>query len=190
MELAAARVAPIDGFLEAIRPVDTQQADHREHDSDTQTGRTAHVEGVEILHIAPSITSFKEGKGVHLGTRFEHQGVTQLERHAAVGVGRVVVGSGQTSVLITAEADGLGGVTGTVARHAVTTDVIGLERGLLVLVVGAEQAKLDARHEHRTFVFAGQGGVGAELEFPLVVLNPAVLLLSLAPIGRTVIVVG
>ena len=182
VELASSAVAAAEHLVETITPVYTHQTDHRQEDADTHTGRTLHVEGIELLYVCPCITAFGKCQGVDLRGGFEHHGVAQLERHARVGVAFISVG-GQRAVFITAEADGLCGVGAGVARHAVTTHIEGLKRGFLVLVVVAEQTEFHTRHEHRTLRRAVQGGEGTCFEFPLVVFHPLVFLLHVVLVG-------
>ena len=47
-------------FIETISPVDTHQTDHREEDTNADTGRTFQLERVEIFQISPGITRFDE----------------------------------------------------------------------------------------------------------------------------------
>ncbi len=38
-------------IVETIGPIDTHQADHRQEQTYTDTGRTLHLEGVEVLRL-------------------------------------------------------------------------------------------------------------------------------------------
>lgn len=87
VELRSACLLSVDVFLEAIGPVDTHESDHGQQNAYADTGRAPHVEGVELLDVHPGITAFKEGQGVDRCGGFEHYGVAEFERHAAVGVG-------------------------------------------------------------------------------------------------------
>ena len=64
VELAATVALTAKDFVETVSPVDTQQAHHRQHDAHTYTGRTFHVEWVELLNVVPGITSFCKSQTV------------------------------------------------------------------------------------------------------------------------------
>ena len=51
-----------------------------------------------------------------------------------------------------------------------------------MLVVGSQHTKLHTGHQHKALVTARECGVGAALELPLVVFNPAILVLKLVGI--------
>lgn len=121
MELTATNLPAVHGFLEAVSPVDTEQADHRKLDAHAQTGRPLHIERIELTHLVPSVTTFEEGKGVHRSGRFKHQRVAQLERQTAVSISRVGISTSQTAVLVTTQANRLGGVAGGISRHTIAT---------------------------------------------------------------------
>ena len=47
-------------FVETVSPVDTHHTYHREEDADTDTCGTFDVKRLELLDVAPCVTSFKE----------------------------------------------------------------------------------------------------------------------------------
>ena len=64
MEVAAATLAIY--LVEAVCPVDTHKADHRQLYAHTGTGRTLEREGVELAYRSPGVAAFEEGEGVRL----------------------------------------------------------------------------------------------------------------------------
>ena len=60
VEVAATSLRTSVRTIETVSPVDTHQTDHREEDTDTDTGRTLQLERIEILQISPGITRFYE----------------------------------------------------------------------------------------------------------------------------------
>ena len=190
MELAAADFLPVDILLETVSPVNAQETHHRQEDTHAHAGGTLHVEGVEVLNICPGITAFEEGEGVDAGGGLHHHGVTQLKRHAAISVSVAAGTAGKRTVVVTAQGDGLGGVAGGVARRAVAAHIERLKGRFLVTVVRAEDTEFYARHQDGGLRDAHQAGERAELKLPLVVFNPAILLLRLCQIVGTLIVGG
>ena len=184
-------------FVEAVGPVDTHQADHRQEDAHADACRAFHVEGIEFLRVGPRVTAFEEGQSVDGGVA-EHEGIAQFEREAVVGVGVVIAARAglegcrvrDGAVFIAAQSDGFLGVAIAVAAHAVATHVEGLEGRFLVLVIGSEETELHARHQHQGLRASRECREGAPLELPFVVFNPAIFLLLLLRIGGRIGVVG
>ena len=191
MEVAAANIlAGGSVFVKAIGPVDTHQTDKVEEQADTHTGRLAKGEGVHLAHVRPSISGFDKAEGIDVGGSFKHEGIAEFETETRVGIGVSSVVAGDGAVFITAQGDGLLSVGG-VAGHTVTTDVEGFEGRFAVFVVGANDTEVGARHDDRTMLQTRiEGGVGAETEYPFVVFQPAIFLLCLLVVGRTVVVRG
>ena len=79
-------------FVEAISPVNTHQTNHRQEDANTQTSRTLHVEGIELLGVNPCITTLDESKTVDGGVA-QHERIAEFQREAVVGIG-IIVGTG------------------------------------------------------------------------------------------------
>ena len=75
-------------IVEAVGPVDTHQTHHREIDTDTQSGRALHLEGIEILGLSPGITAFEEAESVDGGIT-QHERVAEFHCEAVVGIGIV-----------------------------------------------------------------------------------------------------
>ena len=61
-EVAAATLAVY--LVEAVGPVDTHEADHRQLNTHTETARTLKVEGIELLNRSPCVATFKEAESV------------------------------------------------------------------------------------------------------------------------------
>ena len=85
VELASSGVAATEYSVETITPVYTHQTNHRQEDADPHTGRTHHVEGIELRYVWPWITAFGKCQGVDLRGGYEHHGVARDERHVRVG---------------------------------------------------------------------------------------------------------
>ena len=192
VEIASASLRAAVWAVETVGPVDTHQSDHWKEDADADAGRPFQVERIEVFQIRPCVTGFDEDQSVDGRRGFEQERVAQLHREARVGisVGRSV--TGDTTVLVSAQSDGLGRVGAGVAAHAVTSHVEGFERGALVLIVGPQEAVFNARHQHRRALHGdrvGQRGEDFRLEFPLVVFNHAVLILVLVAHVRVVLAV-
>ena len=96
--------------VETVSPVDTHQTDHREEDTDTDTGRTLQLERIEIFQISPSITRFHEYQTVDRRRRFQQERIAQLHRQTGVSVtiGIVTTVTGNTTVLVTSQTDRFG----------------------------------------------------------------------------------
>ena len=103
MELRTASLgcAIIRDLVEAIRPVDTKQTHHGQHDAYTETGRALHVEGVELADVVPRITALEEGQGIDVGRVAQHQRVAKFKCEAVVGV-TVALPLGDGTVVVSA----------------------------------------------------------------------------------------
>lgn len=66
-------------FVEAPAPVDTEQAEHRQIDADTDTGRAFQIEWVELLEVAPAVTGFEKRQRPDIGRLIEQQRVSELD---------------------------------------------------------------------------------------------------------------
>ena len=176
--------------IETISPVNTQKAYHRQHDTYACTNRTLHVEGVEFLHTIPCITRFSKDQAIDIRAGTEHKGVSQFQSETVIGITTVIAILCKRAVVITAHANSLRGVAATIARHAVATDIEGFKWRLLVSVIITQQTEFHPRHQHETLIGIVQGGIGAGLELPLVILNPAVFLLLLTTESTAVIVIS
>lgn len=110
VELATAVLECRTNFVETVSPVDTHQTDHREEDTDTDTGRTLQLERIEIFQISPSITRFHEYQTVDRRRRFQQERIAQLHRQTGVSVtiGIVTTVTGNTTVLVTSQTDRFG----------------------------------------------------------------------------------
>ena len=62
VEVTAALLA--EYLVEAIRPVDTHHADHRQKDTHTRTGASLHAERIELLDRSPCVTALDKGQGI------------------------------------------------------------------------------------------------------------------------------
>jgi len=127
MELAASVGRTAEDFVKAVCPVNTEQTDHRQINTDTGTGRAFQVERVEVFNLAPGITALQEDKAEDIGAIAKDEGITELQRETIVGITGVATGRERT-VVVTAQTYGFGGIAVTVTAHTVTTDIEGLER--------------------------------------------------------------
>ena len=59
-----------------------------------------------------------------------------------------------------------------------------------MVVIGTQNTHFHTGHQHKTLVVSRQGSKGTGLEFPLVVFNPAILLLQFLTIGAALVIVG
>ena len=84
MELAAA-LAAVVVLVKAVSPVNTHQADHRQIDTHTNTGRAFHLERIELARLCPGITTFHEGQSVDRRIA-QQERIAKLQLHAVVGV--------------------------------------------------------------------------------------------------------
>ena len=82
MELRASGSCSVESFLEAVCPIDSEQSDHGEENSDADSGGAFHVEWVEFVDVRPGVTSFDESEGEDGGGCLEHEWVAQFEGHA------------------------------------------------------------------------------------------------------------
>ena len=182
MELAAALCS--EHLVEAVCPVNTHQAHHGQIDTQTDTCRALHVEGIELLGFCPSVTCLGESQSIDGGVAKEER-IAELKGETVVSIALGTVWSERT-VLITAQSDGLFGIACRIARHSVTTHIVGFKRRLLVFVVTAQDTQFHASHQHQTLGSSGQCGIGTALELPLVILHPTVTLLlgSAGSIGQ------
>ena len=126
VEVASRIGLAAEDFVETVGPVDTKQADHGKEDAGTDTDGTLHVERIEVLDVAPRITSLSEYQTIEVGAGTQDEGITQLDRETVVSVTGFSSGSERT-VVVTAHSDGLGGVCRTVTAGSVTTHIVGLE---------------------------------------------------------------
>ena len=85
MELASAVLA----VVEAVAPVDAQQADHREEDADAHTGAPLDLERVELTDVRPAVTALEEAEDIDGGLRFKDHRITELDRELVVDVTRI-----------------------------------------------------------------------------------------------------
>ena len=180
MELAAA----VDGIVETVAPVDTEQTDHREEDSHTEAGGTLDLERVEVADVGPAVTALEEAQYEDRGLRLEDDRIAELDGELVVDVTGIAVTAlgvrrrdvrGQRVILITAHGDDIATVH-IVARHTVAADLESLERGIApIAVVVTEVAELGARHQDEV---TDEFGVDGAAEFPFVVFDPLVALLG------------
>ena len=59
VELALA----VDGVVEAVAPIDAEQADHRKEHTHADSGGALDLEGIEVPDISPAVSSFEEQEG-------------------------------------------------------------------------------------------------------------------------------
>ena len=173
--------------VETVCPVDAEQTYHRQEDSYSCTHRPLHVEGIELLHRLPCVSSLGKDQTVNVCTGSEHEGIAQLYREPVVGISATVARC-KRAIVVTAHSYCLGGIRRTVTTGTVTSHVVGLEGRPLVAVVATQYSKFHTGHEDKALVASRQCGVGAALELPLVILYPAVFLLLLLSIGWRVAV--
>ena len=100
-------------LVETVSPVDTHQTNHRQVEADAHTGRTFHVERVEVLRVVPCITSLSEGHTIDGGVT-QQERIANLESQTVVGIGIRTAATtlascriGERSVFVTTESDGL-----------------------------------------------------------------------------------
>ena len=178
MEVAAAGGTAV----EAVAPVYTQQADHREEHTHTHTGASLDLERVEFADVAPAVTAFQEGQYKYRALRLQNHRIAELHRKFIVyvtGIAKTVLAvrgelaRGQGIVLVATQGDDFRAV-GHVAGHAVAAHLEVLERGIApVAVVVTQVTELRAGHQHQV---SHQFSVYCAVELPLVVLNPLVAL--------------
>ena len=175
MELAAA----VLGVVETVAPVHAQESDHREEDTDADTGTALDLERVELADVRPAVTALEEAEDIDGGLRLEDHRVAEFHRKLVVDVAGVGTGGAvrrdthrrEGIVLITTQGDDFRSV-GHVSRHTVTAHLEAFERGIApVAVVVAEETELRPAHQHEV---THQFGIDGTAEFPLVVLDPLV----------------
>ena len=71
MELAAVATRHAVDVIEAIAPVEAEQAKHRQIDTYAHACRTLHVEGIEVLESQPTIACLKESECIYGGLWIE-----------------------------------------------------------------------------------------------------------------------
>ena len=126
MEVATAIRFASEYIIEAIGPVYTEQANHRQEDSHAGTHRALHIEGIELLHIVPGISTFCKHQSIDVGAVVQHKGIAHLHSETIIGIAIVAVGSERT-VVISTQSDGLGSIGAGVSAGTVTAHIEGLE---------------------------------------------------------------
>ena len=76
MELTMIVARHAVNIIEAVAPVEAEQAEHRQIDTHTETRRAFHIEGVEVLEPKPAVTGFEEGQGIDSGLRIQRERIT------------------------------------------------------------------------------------------------------------------
>ena len=125
-EVEVASAFPVEDSVEAVCPVNTHHANHREEDTHTETGRTFQIEWREVLNVGPRVTSLKECESVDCRCRLKHEREVQFHPEACVGVAFLLIWS-ELTIVVPAQTDGLCRI-GVTARHSVATDVESLKR--------------------------------------------------------------
>ena len=190
MELASS-LTSCSVAVEAVTPVDTDQAYDREVNPRSHARRPLQVEGIEILDVGPGVTSLGEDEGENRGLGLKDNRVAQLDGKLVVHITGVVVAVGiigtvsyrsQRIVLVTAERNDIVAVS-AVAGHAVAAHEEALEGRISPApVIVAEIPEMCPCLKDQV---TGKLGVEIGLESPFVVLNPLVTLL-----GRPFVVVN
>ena len=94
MEVTAAGGAAV----EAVAPVYTQQADHREEHTHAHTGASLDLERVEFADVAPAVTAFQEGQYKYRALRLQDNRVAEFYREFIIhitGVAKAILAVGR-----------------------------------------------------------------------------------------------
>ena len=181
-------------LIETICPVNTHQTNHRQENTNTYTSRTFHVERVEVLRVIPRITSLSKGNAVDGGVT-QQERIANLEGQTVVSISIGTTATtlarcciGERSVFVTTKSDGLLSITGGIATHTVTTHIEGLERRFLIFIVRAKNTEFHTCYQHKALGSIGERGIGLALELPLMIFNPAVLVLHLLGVVSSLVV--
>ena len=134
VEMAASVGLAAKHLVEAVSPVNTKQTDHGQEDTSADTYRTLHIQRIELLDAAPSITALSKYQAVEVRARTQDEGVAKFHRETVVGITRLASWCERT-IVVTAHSDGLGSIGCAVSAGSVATHIEGLERRAFVLVV-------------------------------------------------------
>ena len=174
VELAVVVACGAKHVVEAIAPVETEQAEHRQVDTHADSCRTLHIEGVEVLEPEPAVTSLKEGQGVDGSLRIQRERVTQLQsvfrHHVTTLVGIVIITWCQRVVSITTHTDQFAAVERIVAQTVATQEETMERRGADLLVKVTQITEAHTGHHHEFLI---EFSIPSRLEGPAVHLNPA-----------------
>ena len=136
MELAAAV-----GAVEAVAPVDADEAEHRHIESHADACRVVHLEGLELLDGAPRVAAFEETENVGCDAGAFDDGLAQFEG-VAVEDGGTVVGA-EAGVLVAAQGHHFAAVEDP-RGEAVAADIVaseGREADVAVVVAHISEAE-------------------------------------------------
>ena len=177
MELTVVFACNALDVVEAVAPVEAEQAEHRQIDAHTETSRTLHIERVEVLKAKPAVTSLKEGQRIDGGLRVKRQRIAQFKgvfrEHVATSCASVVVTRCKRIVAITTHTHQLAAIKRIVVQ-AIATEEITMEWGRANLRVEVtEIAKAHTGHQHKFLI---KFGIPSSFEGPTVHLHPFVLL--------------
>ena len=178
VELAVVLTRGTIDVVEAIAPVETQQAKHRQEDADAETCGAFHLEGVEVLEAEPTVTSLEEGQGIDGGLRIQRERITHLQgvlghevTTCATRAGVVIIARREGVVAVATHTHQLTAIHGDVVQ-AITTEIVTVERrGTDLTVEVAQIAKAHTGHHHELVV---EFGIPCCLEAPAVHLDPLV----------------
>ena len=181
MELAVVVALCAIHIIEAIAPVEAQQAEHRQIDADADTSRTLHIKRVESIEPEPAVTRLQEGQGIDGGLWIQRERITHLQSvfcHNVTAIasrtGAAVEARRQRVVGIATHTDQLAAVERIVAQAIAAKEETVERRGTDLVVVVAQIAEAHAGHHHKFLI---KLGVPSGLESPAVHLNPFVLVI-------------
>ena len=171
MELAAAiLLGPVD-LVESPTPVNTEETEHRQEDTNSDTGGTLEVKRIVVPYIRETVTRLDEGVRPDSGVLLQRDRIAQLHRELIIEVTHVTPRSYivrcQRSGRVTAHRHIFRGITG-ITGHTVTSHIERLERRFGIHVVMPQIAELGAGHEHQ-FAILGKRREDLAGELPFVV---------------------
>ena len=92
MELTAAVVSATVDLIEAPTPVYTEQTEHRQEESDTDTGGALEIEGIILLDIREAVSGFQETENPNGRILLQGDGVAHLDGKFIIDITQVTSG--------------------------------------------------------------------------------------------------
>ena len=79
VELAMVVARGTVNVVEAVAPVEAEQAEHRQIDAHAETCRSFYIEWVKVVEPEPAVARLQEGKGIDGSLRIQGERITHLQ---------------------------------------------------------------------------------------------------------------
>ena len=76
-------------LIKSVGPVYTEQTNHWQEDTCSDTNGLFQVEGIEVSDAAPAVTAFCKDKAKDIGACSQHEGIAELYRESGIGITHV-----------------------------------------------------------------------------------------------------